>query len=284
MKTISILIFTAVMLLSSSSSAVDDKEYWLFFSVFPWGKSTLINALKKEYVAETGITITSPSMTPFFTPFETTSQKVLTEYFTSYSACPQCGVGAYSIPGATLINSGLLNYFTPYEDVENNRIYLDTPRLCTTDMRKEAARQTNLLLKQKGKYKIFFLISDQLCSGDVGALNQFMEAIEFPHKLFSIVMNRMEDDEMEFLEKRDNKKVFYEELNRCLTYKTNSILHIARNDNWSRKKINQKDRLLSLSKYQREFLETSPTIEIRNKKSLLLNKKELLKLIYEKYL
>ena len=53
--------------------------------------------------------------------------------------------------------SGLTKYFTSYEDLQNNRVYLDTPGLADTKMRLDAAQQIEEALKQNGKYKIFFI-------------------------------------------------------------------------------------------------------------------------------
>ena len=156
--------------------------------------------------------------------------------------------------------SGLTKYFTSYEDLQNNRVYLDTPGLADTKMRLEAAQQIEEALKQNGKYKIFFILNfnaGRVKAEDLATLNTVMDAVNLSHKPFSIIINKLEDDEKEMLENENNRAMVFGELNRG-NNKTQSVYYIARSSKLKKKKIE----FLDLSDELYAFFNTREAIHI----------------------
>lgn len=158
-------------------------------------------------------------------------------------------------------DSDITTNFTPYEDVQNNRVYLDTPGLVAPSITKQAAKEIEKIFKQKARCKIFFvaqLNEARVRAEDVNNINTIMDAINLSHKPFSIIINKLEFDEKEFLEKSkpDQAKVF--KYFNCGNNKTNSFCFIDKSNHLKKKKIE----LLPLSNDVHDFFNTQETIEI----------------------
>ncbi len=135
------------------------------------------------------------------------------------------------------LGHGLTKVFAAYEDKGNNRVYFDTPGLADTEMRGKAARAIEEGLKQDGQYKIFFII--QLNEGrvrpeEVATINTIMNAINIPHKPFSVIINKLDWEEKEAMEADDfGRAVVLEQLNSGEN-KTESVWYVDRNEEFRR--------------------------------------------------
>ena len=160
---------------------------------------------------------------------------------------------------------GLTTDFTIYEDLPNNRVYCDTPGLADTKMRERAAKQIEEGLKQNAKYKIFFVIQlneARVRAEDVATFNTVMNAINLPHKPFSIIVNKLDFDEKElFAQDQLSKAEVFDALNSGVN-KTQSVWFIDKSNKLKKKKIP----FLELDENLYTFFKTREAIQINKEK------------------
>jgi GTPase Era involved in 16S rRNA processing len=153
------------------------------------------------------------------------------------SALVNALVGKKVFASGLSVGTGLTTFLQTYE--EKDKIYIDTPGLADLEKKKQAAEEIEKALKMGGKYRLFFVFNlNQLriMEQDLVTMELVLDAIQSPKKEFNIIINNVDEDEREELQKNDTLAQLLLILGRQ-KYHTESVIFISKNIDLKRKKI-----------------------------------------------
>lgn len=139
-------------------------------------------------------------------------------------------IGNPGVGKSTLVNSlvgeqvfesglsatGVTKFCQSYE--HNGVLYVDTPGLSDTQLRRQAALEIERALKKNRWYKIFFVVTiegGRIKPDDLHTINRVMEAINNPDKKFNVIFNKIiKREQQEIFETETAYNAFCDQLAR----------------------------------------------------------------------
>jgi GTPase Era involved in 16S rRNA processing len=172
--------------------------------------------------------------------------------------------GKFLFKSGTSFGKGL-TYQLDIEQV-GNRIFMDTPGLADIEMRKKAAEQITLALKQGGEFKIFFvatLEAGRVRPSDVATMKVVLDSAPIDNGQYSIIVNKLEPDDLATLQSDvDARNAVLQGFIANLEKKTIYFHPAIRHNNLAGKK----DQVLPIDDDMKTFLDNAPTVFIPSEK------------------
>jgi GTP-binding protein EngB required for normal cell division len=179
------------------------------------------------------------------------------------SALVNALVGKKVFASGLSVGTGLTTFLQTHE--EGNKIYIDTPGLADLEKKKQAAEEIEKALKMGGKYRLFFVLNLnrlRIMEQDLVTMELVLDAIQYPKKEFNIIINNVDDDEREMLQKNNNLAELLLILGKQ-KYHTESVIFISKNEDLKRDRI---DTLPLEAKVTDYIYNHSKTMNIESKK------------------